>query len=86
MTVNNLENRGKVWLDEELGQLKREFAANEDLEEIAARHGRSPLAIAVKLEQMWLIVNRGGDYYRIEQDPWITEQMLKRMNRKLGEQ
>jgi hypothetical protein len=83
MTINNLENAGKIWLPEEVDQLIRAFAEDEPLEAIAIMHGRTPYAILGKLIERGLLVARGDNYYRMEQDPWILGHVVRQLHREL---
>jgi hypothetical protein len=83
MTVNNLENDGKIWLPEEIDQLIRTFAKGEPLEAIAIAHGRTPYAVLGQLIKRGLLVVRGDNYYRVEQDPWTLGHVVRQLHREL---
>ena len=63
-------NKGKVWLAEEVEQLRHGFAQDLTLEELVEAHGRTPAAIISKMASMGLIIALPTGWHRIEQDPW----------------
>lgn len=64
---------GTVWLAAEHEQLREEFAAGMDLQQMMAAHQRTAYAILGRLVQIGLLT---ADYRPILQDPWITPQMV----------
>jgi hypothetical protein len=76
-----IDNRGKIWLAEELQQLRSEFATGATLEEMMVSHGRTAYAIIGKLEAMGhltLVGLRG--YHRIDPDPWVLVSVVRQIN------
>ncbi len=55
------QRKGKLWTEPEMTQLKEEVQAAKSLEEIAATHNRSPLAIDCKLAQVGKIRVDAGE-------------------------
>jgi hypothetical protein len=60
------------WSLDEDKQLWREFMGGESLPTIVAAHRRPVYGILGRLETLCLLINRGGDYYRVDPTPWAT--------------
>ncbi|VTU32143.1 hypothetical protein H4CHR_02951 [Variovorax sp. PBS-H4] len=91
MTDTNpkLPNAGKVWLAEDLEQLKRLFRQGLDLEDICLEVGRTPSGVLAKLCGLGLLTPYGrypgGGYHRVEADPWATEAQAREITRRMRE-
>lgn len=54
-----IDNRGKKWTEDEDKKLVEEYVTNKlDVNDIAEKHGRSPVAIAARLKQKGIIKER----------------------------
>lgn len=66
------DNRGSLWLNEEVEQLRTEINAGLTLSEIVENHGRTAYAIIGRLQALGIIVPVGRNYHRVDPDPWTV--------------
>lgn len=59
-------NHGATWTEEHLRALQIEFEQGASIETLAHHHQRTQGAIAGKLVALGLLINRWGEYHKIE--------------------
>ena len=75
----SLARRGDLWTREEHDQLVSEMNAGMSLEEMVAAHERTPWAIVGRLQALGILKLGTSGYHRVEPDPWILTDEIRRM-------
>lgn len=75
----SLERRGELWTRAEHDQLISEMNAGMDLAEMCEAHGRTPWAIIGRLQSLGLVVLGKTGYHRVDADPWVLTDEVRRM-------
>lgn len=75
----NQENAGKPWSNDEINNLVTAFNNGESLEQLVATHKRTPYAIVGKLQTMGKVIMKQWAYYKVEHDPWVLVDVVRKM-------
>ena len=71
-------NHRRIWTRDEDDRLGVSLCSGASLEILRTQHGRTAYAVVNRLQQLGLIVERGGWYYKVDPTPWLNWRDVRR--------